>query len=924
MDAQGPQGALPAFDYTSYAWEKITVPDAGTTPAISINDAPPVFETATGTNATFTVSLSAASQDTITVNYSTKNGTALADTDYQAKSGTITFAPLQTTAMISVPVIGHHLAQHNENFTVVLSNPTESNGSTPNISDAAGIGTLDALFTDAADTVDFNNLTAAQKQAVDAGADLYNSFNGNDSITLPNTANYGSLSWDATKTFVVGAGNDTISGSDGNYNIQLGTGTDTVSIDGNGNTSITTGSGADTIKVTGIDNKTIPNVTILQLDQNDAIDLTEVSFNSTTYSVFETATNTLQIVSNGIAYDLHLDSNRQFTGGFKVMDDGDGGTKVQYVNEAVTDYSTSRAQPVAPPLSAPFNPYGAVVQIFEESGGTLVGAGTGFIIGPHTILTAAHVLLRPSPVGLIANPHVFIDHQLVDLGPSSILIDSQYQNSFANVPLTPDGETHDFGVINTTTDLSHYGMFQLSVGFSEGETNTTGFPGTGGFKQFNFIDGAFLSQDGLLSYQSNFLANGFSGGPVWVYDGSAVKAVGIAVAIFGGIGVATQITSADLAEILGWEAVGTGPNPPSPAGTTADMILRRGDGTYEIYNIGNNAILAAYQLGQVGTNWQFVGLGDFNNTGQAGNAALSGFANTTDMVLRDSNSGAFEVYNISGNNIINAASLGAVGLDWQFGGFGDFSSRPGETDMILRNSSTAALEVYDISNNTIMSAYSMGAVGLEWQVGGFGDFSSRPNETDMIMRNVNTGALEVYDIGNNALISAYSTGAVGLEWQVAGFGHFSSSPNETDMIMRNSNTGAFEVYDIANNSLTNAYSMGAVGLDWQVVGFGNFSGNANETDMILRNSNTGALEGYNIANNTLTAAYPMGAVGLNWQVGGIAPDSLSASSGSSGVDQLVQAMAGFGGSSGASDSLSTVPLGADTSQQQLLTTPQHA
>jgi hypothetical protein len=46
---------------------------------------------------------------------------------------------------------------------------------------------------------------------------------------------------------------------------------------------------------------------------------------------------------------------------------------------------------------------------------------------------------------------------------------------------------------------------------------------------------------------------------------------------------------------------------PPPAGTTADMILRRGaDGMYEIYNIGNNAILAAFQLGQVGTQWQFV------------------------------------------------------------------------------------------------------------------------------------------------------------------------------------------------------------------------------------------------------------------------------------------------------------------------------
>jgi len=37
----------------------------------------------------------------------------------------------------------------------------------------------------------------------------------------------------------------------------------------------------------------------------------------------------------------------------------------------------------------------------------------------------------------------------------------------------------------------------------------------------------------------------------------------------------------------------------------------------------------------------------------------------------------------------------------------------------------------------------------------------------------------------------------------------------------------------------------------------------------------------------------------------------------------VQAMAGFGGGSSAAEILSTAPLGADTSQQPSLTTPQH-
>jgi hypothetical protein len=40
--------------------------------------------------------------------------------------------------------------------------------------------------------------------------------------------------------------------------------------------------------------------------------------------------------------------------------------------------------------------------------------------------------------------------------------------------------------------------------------------------------------------------------------------------------------------------------------------------------------------------------------------------------------------------------------------------------------------------------------------------------------------------------------------------------------------------------------------------------------------------------------------------------------------QLLQAMAGFGGGSGAADTSNTVALGAETSQQTFLTAPQHA
>src|SRR5262249_57411114 len=122
-----------------------------------------------------------------------------------------------------------------------------------------------------------------------------------------------------------------------------------------------------------------------------------------------------------------------------------------------------------------------------------------------------------------------------------------------------------------------------------------------------------------------------------------------------------------------------------------------------------------------------------------------------------------------------------------------------------------------------------------------------------------------------------------------------------------------------NNQLTGAAFIGTVGTDWHFAGIAPIHA-AGASDLVLRNVNTGAFEAYDIVGNTLVGFASLGGVGLDWRLGGFAADPPTDNSGD--VGQLVQAMAGFGGGSGASDSLSTGPLGADTSQQPLLTTPQ--
>lgn len=85
------------------------------------------------------VSLSAASTAVVTVNYATANGTAVAPSDYTAQTGTLTFAPGETSKTISVTVRDDLEGSLAEAFSVVLSSPTNAT-----ILDGTGLVTLGA------------------------------------------------------------------------------------------------------------------------------------------------------------------------------------------------------------------------------------------------------------------------------------------------------------------------------------------------------------------------------------------------------------------------------------------------------------------------------------------------------------------------------------------------------------------------------------------------------------------------------------------------------------------------------------------------------------------------------------------------------------------------------------------------------------
>jgi GH24 family phage-related lysozyme (muramidase) len=80
-----------------------------------------------GTTAlTFTVNLSAASKQSITVPYTINNGTATAGSDYTDNDGVLTFSAGQTSKTITVLVNGDTTVEQNETLTVKLGTPTNA------------------------------------------------------------------------------------------------------------------------------------------------------------------------------------------------------------------------------------------------------------------------------------------------------------------------------------------------------------------------------------------------------------------------------------------------------------------------------------------------------------------------------------------------------------------------------------------------------------------------------------------------------------------------------------------------------------------------------------------------------------------------------------------------------------------------------
>ncbi len=185
--------------------------------------------------------------------------------------------------------------------------------------------------------------------------------------------------------------------------------------------------------------------------------------------------------------------------------------------------------------------------------------GSGFLIAPNLVLTAAHVVYSTSE-GVSSEVDV-----AVDPGTASVVQATGQVIGYNPVVVTNDMENEqsgqtDFALIKLNEDIPNTPTMSLGANFSGGIVTVTGYPETlnASTNQTQF---GLVSQSETVTLDPDYamllgpsLGAGSSGGPLWIENSSgAAEAVGLVTMRDATTGYDVQLTTSDLAEIEQWE-----------------------------------------------------------------------------------------------------------------------------------------------------------------------------------------------------------------------------------------------------------------------------------------------------------------------------------------------------------------------------------
>jgi hypothetical protein len=556
-------------------------------------------------------------------------------------------------------------------------------------------------------------------------------------------------------------------------------------------------------------------------------------------------------------------------------------------------------------------PYNCVVLIETKNPAdpTHFSFGSGVVIGPHTILTASHMLWSsqyqseanqvwlypaynqngvPNPPGSgapLTGSFTWHNYIVGNVGTNTMSqSDSQY----------------DFAVIDTNYTFPTYMNALLEYG--SGYVHMTGYPATSNGIQTDKF--GYVTKDpnySLLDYPNGFSSPDNSGGPLWI-DG--LQSV---VGIVSTSGWAAQLTVDKWLTILNWEEMDSylwgGPtraltvsaagdfnnnsaadfvwstsyytamwqyNPSSQRVTTTNLDINStgwgvlGSAHYSNVN-GSNAgttqMLMDYvptglmTLWWVGTNGQMTGINlgqrwvnvTYLTSGQFSNGSGAGITN-----FLVSNNIDHHLYNwwIGSNNTLQGIDLGPYWANVSLVTAGQFTNNGG-TNLLVSNNIDHHLYDWWITNTGQLTGVDLGPYWTNVAIVANGQFTANGSTNFLV---TNTVDHHLYDwwIGSNGTLQGVDLGAYWSNVQLVTVGRFDNKTTNTEMLVQNTLDHHLYEWWISPQGQLTGIDLGAYWNNVQLVGNSHYNNNSAFNQLLVRNTGDGHFYEWWISGNSLT------------------------------------------------------------------------
>ncbi len=761
-----------------------TIVDTSPIPTVSISNVSQAEGNSGTTPFQFAVTLSNPSDQPITVNYATADGKAtIANGDYQAASGSLTFAAGETTKTVTVNVNGNTVSEPDKTFSINLNSP---DATVP--AGTIGIGTI---IND--DSVPL--ILSVSPAASTAGGALSFVVSLSDVGSNPVSVNFATS--DGTAKL-----------SDLDYTQSTGT------------LTFAAGERTKTITVQTASDSSYEPAETVNLTLKDPVNAT-----LTTASAIGTITSNLPIPSITIADPTPINEGNS------------GNTAIQF--------SVRLSNPSSEPIS---------VQYVTKDG-TADATDYVPILTPTTLTFAPGQTEQTITVQAIGDTVYESDATFtVELSNPTI---AQVSRSIATATVLNDDPKPQLSIVAVTPSIPEGNSGTTPVTFEVSLVGATALPVTVNYSTVDgtatIVDNDYVKAAGTLTF-----AAGETKKTITVNAVGDTKTEGdetFQVALDSPTNATLQTSSAT-------------------ATIKEDDTLPGADATNSLYDIlWHNQNTGANLLWQPATtlldrelpflsvpdpSWQVAGTADFNGDG------------ITDIFWRNRTTGETGIWLMSPDLSRKIVPLQTVtDLGWEVQGIADFN-RDGNSDILWRNVQTGENGIWLMRDTVLDRAVYLPKVSdPSWKIATVADFNN-DRSADIFWSNASTGETALW-LMNGATVqnSHYLPQVLDLAWQPNAAGDFNRD-GFVDLLWRNQRTGENGLWLMRNGQLDRSVSIASVPpTNWQIKQVFDFNGDQN-LDILWQNSSTqemmlSLMNGETVGTTVALPNLPDG----NWAIKGI-------------------------------------------------------